>query len=60
MYTSLNQWILEAIFLGVNQQGCEVDHSPSSSEKVKNGGAMTPIPQVFMALCITNLAEGEL
>jgi hypothetical protein len=28
----------------VNQPGREVDHSPPSSEEVKNGGAIPPLP----------------
>jgi hypothetical protein len=30
--------------LGVKQQGCEADHSPSSTEEVKDGGVICPLP----------------
>jgi hypothetical protein len=30
----------------------EAKHSPSSSAKVKNGGAIPPVPHVFMAWCL--------
>jgi hypothetical protein len=30
--------------LGVKRQGHETDHSPLSSAKVKNGGAILPLP----------------
>jgi len=30
------QWALGALYLGVKWPGCELDHSPSSSAKVKN------------------------
>jgi hypothetical protein len=38
-------------------QGHEVDHSPPSSAKVKNGGAIPPLPSVFMAWCLINVHQ---
>jgi hypothetical protein len=38
------QWIPVVISPGVEQPGCEADHSPPSSAKVKNGGAIPPLP----------------
>jgi hypothetical protein len=39
--------------LGVKQLGCETDHSPPSSTKVKNEWSYTSTPQyVFMAWCL--------
>jgi hypothetical protein len=32
-----------ALSPGVKWQGCEADHSPQSSAKVKNGGAIPPL-----------------
>jgi len=44
------QWVLGALFLGVNQLGHEVDHSPTSSTKVKNAWIYTSTPQyIFIA-----------
>jgi hypothetical protein len=40
--------------LGLKQQGSEADHSPPSGAEVKNCGAITPLPHVFMAWCLTN------
>jgi hypothetical protein len=34
---------------GVKWQGYEADHSVPSSAEVKNGGAMTPLPHMFMS-----------
>jgi hypothetical protein len=31
---------------GVKRQGREADHSPPSSAKVKNGGAVPPLPNI--------------
>jgi hypothetical protein len=36
--------VLVAVSLRAKQQECEADHSPPSSAKVKNGGAMPPLP----------------
>jgi hypothetical protein len=38
-----------AISLGVKRPGRESDHSPLSSDEVKNGGAILSLPHVFMA-----------
>jgi hypothetical protein len=38
------QWVQEALSLGIKGQGCEADHTPPSSAKVKNGGAILPLP----------------
>jgi hypothetical protein len=35
------QWVPGALSLGVKQQGCEADHSPPSSAKVKNAWSYT-------------------
>jgi hypothetical protein len=40
----LIQWVLGAIFPGVERPGDETDHSPPTSAKVKNGGAIPPLP----------------
>jgi hypothetical protein len=41
------QWVLGVISLGVKQQlGHEASHSPPSSVKVKNGGAIPPLPHM--------------
>jgi hypothetical protein len=37
------KWITRPLSLGVKQLGCEADHSPPSSTKVKNGGAIPPL-----------------
>jgi hypothetical protein len=42
------QWTLGALSLGIKWKGCEGNHSPTSSAKVKNGGAIPPLPHVFM------------
>jgi hypothetical protein len=38
----------------VKRQEREVDTSPASSAKVKNSGAVPPLPHVFMAGCFSN------
>jgi hypothetical protein len=38
------QWVLTALSPWVKQPGHEADHSPSSGVKIKNGGAMPPLP----------------
>jgi hypothetical protein len=35
-------------FRGLKRPGSEADHSPPSSTKVKNGGAVTPLPRVSL------------
>jgi hypothetical protein len=40
------QYVLGAVSLGVKQQGCEADHSPPSSSKNKNDGAIHPFPHI--------------
>jgi hypothetical protein len=37
------QWVQGAISLGAQRPGCEADHSPPSTAKVKNGGAIPPL-----------------
>jgi hypothetical protein len=38
------QWAVGTLSLGVRQVGCEADHSPPATSKVKNGGAIPPLP----------------
>jgi hypothetical protein len=46
-------WIPEALSPGVKWPGCEADHLPSSSTKVKNAWSCTSTPSyVFMAWCL--------
>jgi hypothetical protein len=54
----LIQWIMGALSLGVKQQGCEAGHSTSSSAKVKNCGAVPPLPHVFIVWCFIIQAQG--
>jgi hypothetical protein len=42
-----NFTLLGAISLGVKKSGCEIDHSPPSSTKVKNDEAAPPLPHMF-------------
>jgi hypothetical protein len=45
---------------GVQRPGCEADHSPLSSAKIKNAWSYTPVPQcAFMAWCSVK-AKGQL
>jgi hypothetical protein len=37
-------WEGGAVSLGVKQQGCEADHTPAPSTKVKNSGAIPSLP----------------
>jgi hypothetical protein len=37
------QWVPGALSLGVKRPGLEADHSPPSSTKFKNGGAISPL-----------------
>jgi hypothetical protein len=47
------QWVPGVLSLGVKQLGCEADHSPPSSARVKNAWSYTFIPQyVFMVWCL--------
>jgi hypothetical protein len=47
------QWVLGSFSPGLKQLGCEADHSPISSAKVKNVWHYTSTPQyVFMAWCL--------
>jgi hypothetical protein len=39
---------------GMKRSGREADHSPPSSEEVKNNGAIPPLPHVFMVWCLIN------
>jgi hypothetical protein len=41
-----------------SKEGHEGDHSSPSSAKVKNGGAMPPLPNVFMTQYFINYAQG--
>jgi hypothetical protein len=43
-----------ALSPGVERPGSEADHSPPSSAEVKKGGAIPPLPHVFMAWCLSN------
>jgi hypothetical protein len=45
------QWIMGSCFPGVQQQRHEADHSPPSTAKVKNGGAISTPQYIFMSLC---------
>jgi hypothetical protein len=38
------QWVPGALSLGVKWKKHEAAHSPPSSAKVKNGGALPPLP----------------
>jgi hypothetical protein len=39
------QWVPGALSPGVRRPGREADHPPPSSAKIKNGEAITPLPQ---------------
>jgi hypothetical protein len=43
------QWVMGTISPGIKRPGHETNHSPPSSAKVKNGGAIPPHPHDFMA-----------
>jgi hypothetical protein len=45
---------------GYKEAGRDADHSSPSGETVKKGGAILPLPRVFMTLCLTDYSEGEL
>jgi len=47
------QWLIGALTLGVKWPGCEADHSPLPSAKVKNAWSYTSTPlYVFIAWCL--------
>jgi hypothetical protein len=47
------------VCLGVKQLGHEANHSHPSSAEIENGGAILPLtPNVFMACCLINEAQG--
>jgi hypothetical protein len=51
-------WVPGALSLGVERPGCEADHSPPGSAKVKNVWRHTSTPQyAFMAWCSV-IAQG--
>jgi hypothetical protein len=41
------QWVRWTIYPGLKRPGSEADHTPPSSEKLKNGGAIPPLPIYF-------------
>jgi hypothetical protein len=45
---------------GVKRPRREADHSHPSNAKVRNGGAIPPLPHVFMTWCLINEAQGNL
>jgi hypothetical protein len=45
-HPTLYQRVLEAASPGSKTTGREADHSPSSIAKVKNGGAIPPLPHI--------------
>jgi hypothetical protein len=51
------QWVSGAPFYGVKLQKREGDHSPPFSADVKKGGAIHPLPYIFMASRLINLAQ---
>jgi hypothetical protein len=48
------QWVAGALSPKIKRLGREADYSPSSSAEVKNGGAIPPLPYVFMSWCLIN------
>jgi hypothetical protein len=48
------QWLLGALPPGVKWPGHEADHSSPSSAKVNNGGALPPLPHVFIGWWLMN------
>jgi hypothetical protein len=42
------QWESGEISPGVKRPGLKADHSPSSSAEVKNGGAIPPLPHMYL------------
>jgi hypothetical protein len=45
---SLIQWVLGALSPRIKQVVCEADRSHPSSAKVKNGGAISPLPPICL------------
>jgi hypothetical protein len=43
-----------ALLPEVKRSECEADHSVPSSAEVKSGGALSPLPSVFMAQSLIN------
>jgi hypothetical protein len=72
VWSSVNEWSVIKIteiwysvgsggsFPEVMQLGNEAEHSPPSSAKVKNGGAISTLSHVFMAWCLINYTQGQL
>jgi hypothetical protein len=54
----LIQWIQGAISPEVKWPGCEADHSPPSNAKVKNGGAIHPLPICLRGVMLNKLSTG--
>jgi hypothetical protein len=48
----LLQLVPGALPMGVKGPGHEADHISPSRAEVKNGGAIPPLPHVFMAKCL--------
>jgi hypothetical protein len=48
------QWEPAAHSPEVKRSGRVADYPPPSSADIKNGGAIPPLPHVFMAWCIMN------
>jgi hypothetical protein len=42
------QWVPGALSLGVKRPGSESDHSPPSSTEFKIGGAVSPLPHMYL------------
>jgi hypothetical protein len=40
------EWVPGPLSPGLKRQGREADHSPPSSDEVKNGGAIPPLPHM--------------
>jgi hypothetical protein len=51
-------WILGALLPGLKMQGHEADHSPPSSTKIKNGGAIPPLPIHLHGIVLNYLNTG--
>jgi hypothetical protein len=51
---------VKALSPWVKRSGREADHSLAPSAEVKNGGAVPPLPHVFIAWCLINYAEEQL
>jgi hypothetical protein len=45
------QWILSDLSPGVKRPEREADHLPPSSAEVRNGGAITPLPNTSSLRC---------